>query len=35
MNIEIQNFIKDKNNRIESNGKNKVETKDHISKEST
>jgi large subunit ribosomal protein L18 len=35
MNLEIQNFIKDKNNRIESNGKNKVETKDHISKEST
>ena len=28
MNLEIQNFIKDKNNRIESNGKNKVEAED-------
>jgi large subunit ribosomal protein L18 len=35
MNLEIQNFIKDKNNRIESNGKNKVEAEDNISKEST
>ena len=35
MNLEIQNFIKDNNNRIESNGKNKVEAEDNISKEST
>lgn len=35
MNLEIQNFIKDKNNQIESNGKNKVEAEDNISKEST
>ncbi|HSF00656.1 MAG TPA: 50S ribosomal protein L18 [Nitrososphaeraceae archaeon] len=35
MNLEIQNFIKDKNNRIESNSKNKVEAEDNISKEST
>lgn len=35
MNLEIQNFIKDKNNRLENNGKNKVETEDHISRELT
>ncbi|HEX2406151.1 MAG TPA: 50S ribosomal protein L18 [Nitrososphaeraceae archaeon] len=35
MNLEIQNFIKDKNNRIESNSKNRVEAEDNISKEST
>ena len=35
MNLEIQNFIKDKNNGIENNGKNNVATKDHINKELT
>jgi len=34
MNLEIQNF-KDKNNQIEHNGKNKVEVKGHIIREST
>ena len=35
MNLEIQNFIKDKNNRLENNGKNRVEKEDHISRELT
>jgi large subunit ribosomal protein L18 len=35
MNLEIQNFIKDKNNGIDNNGKNNLETEDHISKELT
>jgi large subunit ribosomal protein L18 len=37
MNLEIQNFIQDKNNGIENNGKNnnKVETKHPINKELT
>ena len=35
MKLEIQNFIKDKNNRLENNGKNKVEIEGHISRELT
>ena len=35
MNLEIQNFIKDNNNIIRDNDKNKVDTKDHISRELT
>ena len=35
MNLEIQHFIKDKNNGIDNNGKNNLETEDHISKELT
>jgi large subunit ribosomal protein L18 len=35
LNLEIQNFIKDKNNGIDNNGKNNLETEDHISKELT
>ena len=35
MNLDIQNFTKDNNNQIEYNDKNKVEVKDHITREST
>jgi hypothetical protein len=35
MKLEIQNFIKDKNNRLENNGKNKVEKEEHINRELT
>ena len=35
MNLDIQDFTKDKNNQIEHNDKNKVEVKDHIIREST
>src|SRR5688500_16070073 len=35
MNLDIQNFTKDNNNQIEHNDKNKVEVKDHITREST
>jgi large subunit ribosomal protein L18 len=35
MNLDIQDFTKDKNNQIEHNDKNKAEVKDHIIREST
>jgi hypothetical protein len=35
MNLEIQNFTKDKNNQIEHNGKNKVDIEEQINREST
>jgi large subunit ribosomal protein L18 len=35
MNLEIQNFTKDKNNQIEHNDKNKVEVKHNVIREST
>jgi large subunit ribosomal protein L18 len=35
MNLDIQNFTKDNNNQIEHNDKNKVEVKDHTTREST
>ena len=35
MNLDIQNFTTDNNNQIEHNDKNKVEVKDHTTREST